>query len=329
MLLSICSDCFAHEVSMTTNFLRRWSRPKVILIISTLTESPAHTLRVVSGLRTTGAKLFLVQLPAPSYGVAPPRPNIPFLVTAPPSSAEQRSWNGAGQAFLWAEILSEVTVLRNMPVERMPALVDSLAADLVVLTAPEIGRMPFRMGNSVEVDLFGTVPVPIMICGVRMSMDAWSGRDLRKILVPVNFGPDMELYLRFACRFARHHHGRLTVLHVFANSESNLLSWERTPVAVETKLPIQEMKREGIMCPIEIAVSEGYPEPKILAFNERKPHDLIIMGGPPKRGARHGSGASVTESVMAAARCPVLVLGAASVSACSEAAESGSQLSLA
>ena len=311
---------------MKTNFLRRWSRPQAILIISTLTENPAHTLRVVSGLRTTGAKLFLVQLPGPSCSMAPPRRDMPFLVSAP---AEQRSLYGAGQAFLWAEILSEVTVLRNMPVERMPALADSLAAELVVLTAPETGRIPFRMGTSAEVDLFGTLAVPIMICSTRMNMDSWNGRDHRKILVPVRFGPGMELQMRFACRFARRHHGRLTVLHVFANSESNLHSSERTPVAVERELPIAELKQEGILCPIEIVISEGYPERKILAFDERKPHDLIIMGGPHKRGSWQGSGYNVTESVMAGARCPVLILGAGTAAACSDAAESGSQLSLA
>ena len=314
---------------MNTNLLRRWSRPKAVLIISNLTENPAHTLRVVNGLRMTGARLFLVQLPALAYSVTPPRRDMPFLVTAPPVPPEQRPFNGVGQAFLWAEILSEVTVLKSMPLERMPALAESLAADLVVLTAPEIGRMPVHIPNSIDVDLFGTLAVPIMICGTRMSMASWNGRNLRKILVPIGSGPGMELQIRFACRFARRHHGRLTVLHVFANNESNPQPWERTPVEVETKLPIPELKQEGIMCPMEIAVSEGCPERRILAFNERNPHDLIIMGSPRKRGFRQGSGISVTESVMAGARCPVLILGASTAAACSDGAESGTRLSLA
>ena len=95
MLSSICSDCFAHEVFMKTNSLRRWSRPKVILIISMLTENPAHTLRVVSGLRTTAARLFLVQLPTTPYNIVPPRRDAPFLVTAPPTRSEQQPGNGA------------------------------------------------------------------------------------------------------------------------------------------------------------------------------------------------------------------------------------------
>jgi nucleotide-binding universal stress UspA family protein len=314
---------------MKINALRRWSRPKVVLIISTLTENPAHTLRVVNGFRNTAAKLFLVQLPTVSFTPMLPHPGLPFLVGAHPQAAEERSFYGVGQAFLWAEILSEVTVLKNMPLQRMPALADSLGADLVVLTSPEIARRPFRLANAVDVDLFGILPVPMMICGPRMAMSSWNGRDVRNILVPVSFGSSNGLQMRFACRFARRHHGRLTVLHVFPNLNGGLHAWERTREAVETRLPISELKQEGILCPIEIVISEGYADRKILAFNEQRPHNLIVMGGPEGRGFPKRYGFSVTESVIASARCPVLVLGTAAVDAVSEVAEIGPQLSLA
>jgi nucleotide-binding universal stress UspA family protein len=314
---------------MKTNSVRRWSRPKVVLIISTLTENPAHTLRVVNGLKTAGAKLFLVQLPTVSFTPILTRPGLPFIVAASPERAEERSFYGVGQAFLWAEILSEVTVLKNMPLDRMPALAESLGVDLVVLTAPEIARRPFRLGTAADVDLFDILPVPMMICGPKIAMSSWNGRDVRNILVPVSFGSGVGLQMRFACRFARRHHGRLTVLHVFANRDAPVQASDRTPEAVETRLPIAELKQEGILCPIEIAVGEGYADQKILAFNQRRPHNLIVMGGPERRSALKRSGYSVTESVIASARCPVLVLGTATVDAVSEVAEAEPQLNLA
>src|SRR5438309_9986162 len=115
---------------MKINSLRRWCRPKVILVISTLTESPAHTFQVVSGMKTTGARLFMVQLPAMAINRNPSGGDVPFLLTAAPKSFELQSAHGSSQTFLWAEILSEATVLKNTPVERIPCLVDSLAADL-------------------------------------------------------------------------------------------------------------------------------------------------------------------------------------------------------
>jgi len=313
---------------MNTNFLRRWSRPKVVLVISTLAESPAHTLRVVSGLKNTGATLVLVQL-APSDTFSASGREIPFLVRAVAAIFERNSGRDADQAFLWAEILSEVTVLGSTPLERIPPLVDSLAADLVVLTAPEIGRIRFRALNDVDTDLFSRLRVPILVYGMRMEMTPWNGREPRKILVPVAFGPGLDLQIRFACRFARRHHGCLTVLHVFQECEANADPWQRTPVSVESKLPISDLKQEGIMCPMEIVVGVGYPERKILSFNEQKPHDLILMGGSRTMNSLPGSSHSVTHAVIAQASCPVLILGSAIIGASSDLTESVSELSTA
>ncbi len=184
-------------------------------------------------------------------------------------------------------------------------------AELVVFTTPAVGLIRFRTGNGLETDLFATLTVPILIFNVRTNMNAWNGREFRKILLPIAFGPDLGLQLRFACRFARRYHGRVTVLHVFEDSGTDEQPWERTPVAVEAKLPISELKHEGILSPLEIAVSEGYVARQILNFHERKGYDLIIMGGPRQGNPTRGLGHGVTEAVIAEARCPVLMLGRA------------------
>ncbi len=264
----------------------------MILVISNLSENPAHTLEVVTRMRATGARVFPVQLRGP---VKNPRGTVcdfPFLVTNTLTAAQEQSVNGARQAFLWAEILSEVTIVKNTLIERIPALADSLGVELVVLTTSAVGLMRFRNRNGFETDLFASLPLPILIFDLRMSMNTWNGTEFRRILLPITFGPDLGLELRFACRFARRYHGRLTVLHVFEGRGTDEQPWERTPIAVEARLPISELKHEGILCPMEIAVSEGYPARQILNFHERKGCDLIIMGGPrqgsPVRGLGHG-----------------------------------------
>ena len=120
----------------------------------------------------------------------------------------------------------------------------------------------------------------------------------------------------------------MTVLHVFENRGPSDNPWERTPLAVEARLPIQELRHEGILCPTEIAVREGYPAKQILNFNEQKVHDLIIMGGPRLANSARVPGHGVTQSVIAEARCPVLMLGRALESA-SDSTESISQVNLA
>ena len=106
---------------MKANYLRRWCRPRMILVISNRSENPAHTLEVVTRIRATRAKVYLVQLPGPVNTMRGSVHDFPFLVTDTRTTAEEQSVNGARQAFLWAEILSEVTVVKNTPIERIPA----------------------------------------------------------------------------------------------------------------------------------------------------------------------------------------------------------------
>ena len=296
---------------MTINSLRRWCKPRMILVISNRSESPAHTLDVVTRLRGMQAKVFLVQLPGPVNTMRGPVHDLPSLVTDNQTTTEGQSVHGTRQAFLWSEILSEVTVVKNTPIERIPAFADSLGAELVVFTTHAVGLIRFRTGNGFESDLFASLAVPILIFNARTNMNEWNGRKFRKILLPVTFGPDLGFQLRFACRFARRYHGRVTVLHVFENRGTDEQPWDRTPVAVEAKLPVTELKREGILCPMEIAVGEGYPARQILNFVERKPHDLIIMGCRHYRDSVRRLGHGVAEAVIAETRCPVLILGGA------------------
>src|SRR4051794_15027086 len=123
-----------NEALMKTSSLRRWCKPRTILVISNICESPARTLEVVSGIRATGARVFLVQLPGLSYST-----RHPYLVLDWATRVDQASGDGTHQAVLWAEILSEVTVLKNVAIERVAALAESLGADQVVLTTPTIG----------------------------------------------------------------------------------------------------------------------------------------------------------------------------------------------
>jgi nucleotide-binding universal stress UspA family protein len=269
----------------------------MILVISNFFENPAHTLEVVTRLRATRAKVFLVQLASPVNTIRGPVHDLPSMVTDSQTTANGHSNYGTRQAFLWAEILSEVTIVKNTPIERVPAFTDSLAAELVVLTTPAVGLIRFRAGNGSETDLFASLAVPILIFNARTNVNGWNGREFRNILLPITFGPDLGFQLRFACRFARRYHGRVTVLHVFENRETDEQPWARTPVAVEAKLPTTELKHEGILCPMEISVCEGYPARQILNFLERKPHDLIIMGGRHHRDSVRALGHGVAAAV--------------------------------
>jgi len=293
---------------MKTGSFRAWYRPKTILIVSDVSEHPAHTLQAITQLRATGARLFLLPLRRSGSERRSAEVGLSCLGFDHGSTVAEPSPDDTRRALLWAEILSDASILKSARLEQVPAITDSIHADIVVVVNPASASTRFSTA-SFEFDLLGSTPVPILVFGKYMDIGSWSSKVFRSVLLPITFGPGLAYQLRFACQFARRYQARLTVLHVFESRGANGAPWERTPVAVEGKLPLSELKREGILCPMEIAVCEGYPERAILRFNERKHHDLIIMGCPRQGALRGRFGHSVVRAVIAEARCPVLVIG--------------------
>jgi nucleotide-binding universal stress UspA family protein len=293
---------------MKTGSFRAWYRPKTILVVSDVSEHPAHTLQAITQLRATGARLFLLPLRKSGYETRSAEGGLTCLVFDHGSDPAEPSPDDTRRALLWAEILSDATVLKSARLEQVPAITESIHADIVVVVSPDSSSTRFSTA-SFEFDLLGSVQAPILVFGKYMDISSWNSKTFRSVLLPITFGPGLACQFRFACRFASHYQARLTVLHVFESRGTNEHSWERTPVAVEARLPIPDLKREGILCPMEIAVCEGYPERAILRFNERKHHDLMIMGCPRAGTLRTRFGHSVVRGVIAEARCPVLVIG--------------------
>jgi nucleotide-binding universal stress UspA family protein len=291
---------------MKTHSFRGWYRPKTILVVSDLSEHPARTLQTIGKFRRAGAKLFLLSLQRPGYAMSGSETAGPSMLNHGFRSQEP-SPDDTRRAVLWAEILSEATILRNSRFEDVPQIAESIGADIVLLIAPASRATPLN-APSFDAAVLGSFEVPVLVFSRHVDLDSWYRDDFQRILVPVTFGPGLAGQLRFACSFARRYHARLTFLHVFEGRGPAEHHWERTPVAVEAKLPLAELKREGMLCPMEITVCEGYPEQAIARFNERKHYDLIIMGEPHFSVQRSFSH-SVVESVTAEAHCPVVIIG--------------------
>jgi nucleotide-binding universal stress UspA family protein len=291
---------------MKTHSFRAWYRPKTILVVSDLSEHPARTLQIIGRFRRPGAKLFLVPLQRPAYAFGG-RENVFSLILDPGFRPQEPPADDARLAVLWAEILSEATILRTSRFEQVPQIVESIAADIVLLIAPD-RRATLLNAPHFDAGVLGSFEPPILVFSRRADLDSWYSDDFHRVLVPITFGPGLARQLRFACSFARHYHARLNVLHVFEGRGRVEHHWERTPVSVEARLPLANLKRERILCPMEITVYEGYPEQAIPRFNERRRCDLIIMGGP-NLSAQRSSGHSVVDSVTAEALCPVVIIG--------------------
>jgi nucleotide-binding universal stress UspA family protein len=293
---------------MEIKALHRWCSPQTILIVTDLSETPARTLEVIRQAQATESKILLVHVTRTDFRESASH-SYSFLVPKFVRSRLQTGSDEMRRAILWADLLSNVFVLKTTSAEEIPALAQSLKVDRVVLIRLGDSVARPRAGRSIEQDLMTSLTVPLCIMGRAMGTGLWSGTGIRKVLLPVSLQSNVGLHLRFACQLAQSHHARLTVLHAFGGHGTTERPWDRTPVAVEAQLPISDLKQEGILCPMEVAVCEGDPGRAILKFDATKQHDLIIMGGPGRETPPHIYRNGAVHNVIAEARCPVIVLG--------------------
>jgi nucleotide-binding universal stress UspA family protein len=293
---------------MECKALRRWCSPQRILIVTDMSEAPGRTLALIRQAQATEARVLVVHVIQTHLQESAGR-SCPFLLPRFTQNGA-RTWSDDMQrALLWADSLSNVSVLKSAPPAEIPALAESLKVDRVVLTKLGDSVARPRAGKSVEQDLMTSLRVPLCFMSGVMGAGLWSSKGIRRVLLPISLRSNVGLHLRFACKLAQLHQARLTVLHAFGGRGTNERPWERTPVAVEAQLPISDLKQEGIICPMEIAVCEGDPGRAILNFDATNQHDLIIMGGPGRETPPHIYRNGAVHDVIAEARCPVVVLG--------------------
>ena len=285
---------------------QRWCKPKSILIVAELSTHPARIQQVIQQVRAPGVRIMLVSvLRRDNLGQNPGRA-LPMVAPQASLRFTEASTVGLRRSLQWGAPMSGVEVLKSTTVDQIPGLAYSLNVDRVVSVALGNGPMPMRLSVPIEEELIDSLRIPLCIMGGRPETKSWCNDEIRRILLPVSFESDLKLHFRFASQLALAHQARLTVLHVFRNQERSLHSWERTPVAVQSQLPIVELMRDGLLCPMEVTVAEGDPASAILKLNAKRQHDLIVMGSPAGCSDRDGG---VLQTVMFGARCPLIVLG--------------------
>lgn len=145
-------------------------------------------------------------------------------------------------------------------------------------------------------------------------------RVFRRVLVPID-GSNCSMEAgEFAIRLAKGYELELLALHVI--DETALASLSRLARKGEEELR-QELQQEGehyLNYLAEVAeregveftalIEEGTPHRVIVEIAEREGVDLILIGKVGRRGPRRILIGSVTERVIEAAGCPVLVMRA-------------------
>jgi nucleotide-binding universal stress UspA family protein len=133
---------------------------------------------------------------------------------------------------------------------------------------------------------------------------------VKRLLVPTDFSEASDAALRYAVGFARGLTAQLYLLHVPGKTGENLEA--DFPIGQFATTPRGRLETvagsDAAQLRTEYAVRIGTPSEEIIRYAGDRDIDLIVMGTHGRSGVAHALVGSVTEKVIRAATCPVLVV---------------------
>jgi universal stress protein A len=135
---------------------------------------------------------------------------------------------------------------------------------------------------------------------------------MKQILAATDFSDNAEAAVAVAVETARALHAGLHLLHVFAPGE----------IAV-TELLADAAATAAPDVAVTVAATGGDAAQEVLRYAARHPIDLIVVGTHGRTGLSRALLGSVAERVLRGARCPVLVVPAASAQMTRAASQAG------
>jgi nucleotide-binding universal stress UspA family protein len=221
----------------------------------------------------------------------------------------------AAQAYL-KEIVSRLAkkkiraageIVRGDPAVAIVRAAEERKADLVAFTSHGQGGLAQWVFGSVAQKILRGCSRPLLV--VR-ALEATPAR-VKRILVPLDGAIGSEAMLPHATLLARAHGALIELIHVTGESgveadDSKLRSWHvRERRRVESRFT--EIERGEPELKFIRVVEEGDPASRILERVEKEPASIIAMGNHGRTGISRWMYGSVSEKVLQAAKCPVLI----------------------
>ncbi len=129
-----------------------------------------------------------------------------------------------------------------------------------------------------------------------------------KILVPVDFSPQSQAAVEYACAFAKDGNAELLIVHVMDPAVGQLegIAPVEAMEGLNNALHGVKPNDETVVCSYRML--EGAPADTILKTASDENVEMIVMGTHGRTGFQRLVLGSVAESVVRKARCPVLTL---------------------
>jgi len=291
---------------LAQNTVSRWSRPKLILFVSDLSESAKAILYATSQAKLNGAKVLLVHfipshLQAAAGGLGTGSLSSEFGTVRAKMDQVANEIQREG-------LLCESVVLNGLPAEQLPALVKSRGVDRVIVATRILGGVERMQEGSVAEDLMVSLEVPVFTIGPHAHPFTVSDARPRQVLLATSFRAGSSVCTGFASTFAELYEGQLTMLHVLDVGGMSKYQKEKARDATRQRLSAYIPGEVNLRHPPVIAIHEGDPATAILERAGSSSDDLIVLGSPSSSVVSRILTGNVVHQVVTEARCPVVTI---------------------
>jgi nucleotide-binding universal stress UspA family protein len=181
--------------------------------------------------------------------------------------------------------------------------------DLVIVGTRGAGAVQKMLVGSSAEEIFRKAEVPVLTIGPVTTKEPWYEMEFKNILFATDFGKSAEREAEYAFSLAQEHRSRLTLLHVFPNSEDY-----GGEAAIEMEHNFYAQLRELVPvvtemhCKVEVRVVFGEPTEQILRIAKETNAELIVMGAKARKSLAGSLPYTKAYRVVCEASCPVLTI---------------------
>lgn len=287
---------------------RLWSAPEVILMVTNFADEQTLLLEAIQQAKRSTAKILLAYVARPASS----RRVFTHAVRQgrPQSTAHdaQVMLERMARQLRWAGIPSEPVLLQGLPAEEIPQLVRLRGVNRIIVTTQSDPRATGVGSRAIAEQILPRVTVPVSIVGSSKKAHAKFDSGHGSILLALSPQMQCELLLEFASRFARDMRASLNVLYVRGQDGAGTALRE-TGIRQPESHPVWLLKQAQAGSPFTTIFAEGDLVKQVLALQEVKMQDLILLGT--EQTARSETSDEVSTAIRLAheAPCPLLVLG--------------------
>lgn len=298
------------SASMTAQVLRRWCAPELILAVTDFADEETLLFHCIQQARHSQAAVILAHvLQSEGRQSSAIRNSCP----AEPSSAVEaslRTLERMARQLRWVGIQCEPVLLMGDPTEELLAIIKKRGVDRLLLTAQSGGR---RRTRTLAEELSPWAGVPVCSVQARSSSETKIDRGGGHIILAITLHPSCEILLRFAGRLAQEHDARLTILHVVESKDADAVTIDYVSDLLATRLFAGSLREAQLFCSVDLAVCTGDPANEILKLMGAGEHEFLIVGAPHSPCADSPGSNSPVHKLLREARCPVMLVGPATV----------------